>query len=584
MKHKFVVQQILRQLKFPALRKSWLSFLILVILGITAALLMAIPVRAAEKIYFSYGLLERSVSIASLEAYAENGTVDPDLAFFLGFLSPDDRVEFREVLNTRHQLSPVEVSQVLYAPLGETSLRYIGHLIQTGKRQNGLYAIRAALIQAATESGGFTMLDVLRHYPTQGMRIDLSVALEAYRRGNEFLNETDAVIAGIDRLAQAATSDVPPNATEIKGLQAPGPVQFSMQTITLQDSSRNRTYPADIYLPQMTSAAPNLVPVAIISHGFGSSRKDFADVAKHFASYGFVVALPEHIGSDTALQQAVLQGRASRALIPSEFVDRPLDVTFLLDELEHRNQSEWQGRLNLEHVAMLGHSFGGYTALVLGGATADFANLHRYCDQDSFLAYLNPALVFQCQALDLESSPDAVQQLTQGLQDPRVSLVIAVNPVSSTILGPQGLKAIQVPVVLVGSGYDVAAPLVPEQAYPFTWLTAPEKYLVLIKGASHIPQLTAMINRTLSPSLSPEIIAEDIRMLRSNGKAILLAFLEIYLNDRAEYRSYLQPFYLKTLTDPPFEFSLIRSLTPEQLSEMIHQGRRGGRSESKETL
>lgn len=575
MKRNLSLQQILQPFKSldRILHHSWFSFLMLLMLGLAAALLTAIPVRATENLYFSYGLLERSVSLTSLETYAANGTVNPDLAFFLNFVSPADRVGFREFLTTRHQINPVAVSQTLYAPLGETSMRYIGHLIQTGKRQNGMYALRAALVQAAEEPEGFTMLDVLRHYPTSGMRIDLAVALEAYRRGDAFLNETNAVVAGIDRLAQAETSNNSPSSADLQSLQVPGPVQFSMQTITLVDTNRNRTYPADVYLPDLGNAAPASVPVAILSHGFGSSRKDFADVAEHFASYGFAVALPEHIGSDTALQQAVLQGRSREALIPSEFVDRPLDVTFLLDELERRNQSEWQGRLNLQHVAALGHSFGGYTVLVLGGATADFANLHRYCDQDSFLAYLDPALVFQCRALALEDSPEAVQRLTQGLQDPRVSLVIAANPVSSTILGPEGLKKIQVPVVMLGSGYDVAAPLVPEQAYPFTWLTAPEKYLILVKGASHIPQLTAMIDRTLSPSLSPTVLAENMKLLRSNAKAILLAFLQIYLNDRTEYQAYLQPFYLRTLTDPPFEFSVIRSLTGDQLTEMIDQSK-----------
>ncbi|HEY9639708.1 MAG TPA: alpha/beta hydrolase [Coleofasciculaceae cyanobacterium] len=569
MKHNFLFQQVSQRFKsiFPR-RLSWFSLL----LGTIVAIVIAFPVSATERVFFSFGLFERSISVDSLEAYADTGTVNPDLAAFLRLLDPTNREELRTVLTTRHQISPVAISHIFYAPLGETSLRYIGHLIQTGKRQNGQYALRSALILAAAKPEGFTLLDVLRHYPTRGMRIDLAVALEAYRQGDAFLNKTNAVIAGIDRLAQETASDTSPSSAEIQSLQAPGPFQFSTQTITLVDTSRHRTYPADLYLPDLGNASSASVPVAIISHGFGSSRKDFADVAQHFASYGFAVALPEHIGSDAALQQALLQGRAFEALRPSEFVDRPLDVSFLLDELERRNSVEWQGRLNLKHVAMLGHSFGAYTSLVLGGGTADFANLHHYCDQDSFLAYLNPALTFQCRALALESSPEAVQQLTQGLQDPRISLVIAVNPVSSAILGPQGLSKIQVPIVIVGSGYDVAAPLVPEQAYPFTWLTAPEKYLVLVKGASHIPQLTAAINRTLSPTVSPEVLEQDIKLLRSNAKAVLLAFLEIYLNDRTEYTSYLQPFYLKTLNDPPFEFSLIRSLTEDQISEMIRQG------------
>ncbi|WNZ21799.1 alpha/beta hydrolase [Leptolyngbya sp. NK1-12] len=566
---------------FPASNSFWLPrfnqtrklkrFGLQTLLGFVCTISLPLPGKAAETVHFSYGLFERSVAVTSLEAYAKDGTVHPDLAFFLGFLTPEVREEFRTALRTSHQLSPVVVSQSFYEPMGEKALGYVGNLIQTGKRQNGLHALRSALILAAAQPGGFTLIDVLRQFPTQDMRIDLRVALNALRQGEAFFQETNAVITGIEQLARQSESASAIEPTDIPDLRQPGGVQFSKQTLILEDKRRNRTYPVDLYLPQTSSSVPASVPVIVLSHGLGSSRADFADVAEHIASYGFAVALPEHIGSNHDLQQAVLAGRASEVFHVREFIDRPLDISFLLDQLEQRNQSEWQGRLNLEQVAAAGHSFGGYTVLVLGGATVDFAHLRQDCQQDSFIDFLNPSLLLQCRALELESSSTAVQQLTQGLQDERVSFIIAFNPVNASIFGPQGLSRVQIPVVIGASGYDPAAPIVPEQAHSFTWLTAPQKYLLLARGGAHIPQLTAMINRILSPSLDPQQLEEEITLFRSNVRALLLAFLQLYLADRTEYERYLEPFNIQTLGDPPFQFSLIRSLSTDQLTQMLEK-------------
>lgn len=540
------------------------------LLSITSAVLTALPTQAAEKIYFSYGLLERSVSVASLEDYAENGTVNSDLGFFLGFLDSEVRNEFRTVLQTSYRISPVIVSQSFYEPMAERALGYVGNLIQTGQRQNGLYALRSALILAAAQPEGFTLIDVLRQFPTDGMRVDLRVVLNVLQQGEAFFQNTNAVIAGIEELAQQTEQpETSVKPTDIPDLRQPGTFQFSEQTLTLEDASRNRTYSVSLYLPQTYNSSPNSIPVVVLSHGLGSRPADFADIAEHFASYGFAVALPEHIGSNYALQQAVLAGRASEVFRVSEFVDRPLDISFLLNELERLNGTRFQDQLKLQEVAALGHSFGGYTVLALGGATADFENLEQNCAEGRFLSFLDPALLLQCRAL--EASPEAKTQLTQGLKDERVSLVVAFNPVNASIFGQEGLSKIQVPVVIGASGYDPAAPLVPEQAYSFTWLTAPEKYLLLARGGAHIPQLTATVNRILSPSIDPEQLQEEVELFRSNAKALILAFLQVYLADRAEYERYLQPFNVQTLGDPPFDFSLIRSLTEEQLSQMLDQ-------------
>jgi len=169
-------------------------------LGTALTLLAALPTQAAEMVRFSFWLLERSVSVDSLEAFAEDGTVAPDLALVLRFLNDEQEVDFRNALNSSNTLDLVAVSQSFYDPMGERALGFLGNVIQTGGRQNGLRAIRAAIIQSAGQPDGFTVLDVLRNFPTESVRLDFEVALRGVRRADGFFRETDAVIAGIQSL------------------------------------------------------------------------------------------------------------------------------------------------------------------------------------------------------------------------------------------------------------------------------------------------------------------------------------------------------------------------------------------------
>ena len=138
----------------------------------------------------------------------------------------------------------------------------------------------------------------------------------------------------------------------------------------------------------------------IFSHGLGASPEQFSryNRARHLASYGFVVVLPQHPGSDSIQMDNFRQGLASEPFLPSEFVDRPRDISYVLDELERRNQSEFDGRLNLSAVGIGGHSLGGYTALAVAGATLDFDHLERECNLP--FAGLNLSLLLQCQAFN----------------------------------------------------------------------------------------------------------------------------------------------------------------------------------------
>ncbi len=537
-------------------RNPWLISLFM---GIIPAIFTAIPVYGAEKIYFAFGPLDFSISLSSLETYAETGKVEPDLKVVLKRLNPETRKEVRQILQTSYDIEPLAISQAFYDPMGETILSNIGELIQTEAGVNGKFALRAALIQAA-ESGDFNIIGVLRKFPTPGIRINTSGVGKTIKDISQIFKDTNSAIAQLGKISAAEAAAEPVvDYDKLPNLRLPGKFKFSSETIKIWHQNRNRTYPVDLYIPVIENGSTDKIPVVVISHGLSSSRTNFAGLAQFLASHGFVVALPEHIGSNIEQREALLAGRAREVFRLNEFIDRPLDVTYLLDDLERRNQANFQGKLNLKQVGIIGHSFGGYTALVLAGATADFEQLSRECKQD----VPNISLLLQCRALDWQESSPERQILSQGLREERIQLVIALNPVSSSILGRKGISQIEIPVVMGSAGYDPATPVVTEQARTFSWLTTPEKYLVLAEGVSHNTELTALINRVLSPASSSQQIEKEIELLQSNARAMMLAFLQVYINDRANYRPYIRTSYAKAISEPPFELNMVRSLTPE---------------------
>ena len=182
----------------------------------------------------------------------------------------------RRVLVTPIDLGPVPVSQFLYAPIGETLLQRLGKVIKTGARQPGFYALRAALILAAAEPDGLTLLNVLRKFPTRGIRLDLARSLEIAEELEEFVNQTNQAIALVSQQSTAAATTSPTvDFSQLPDLRQRGKFTWNKQTLTLYDRQRDRRFQADLYLPNIKAATP----VIVISHGLGSNRKTFEYLA-----------------------------------------------------------------------------------------------------------------------------------------------------------------------------------------------------------------------------------------------------------------------------------------------------------------
>lgn len=508
-----------------------------------ALLTAAWPARAAERIFFYYSIIGRSLDVSGLEAFAEEGTVNGQLGgyFSLAGVDEEEQAAFRAALQRPAPVDPALLSRVLYTNIGEDILeRFLGDLLRTEAGLNGKYSLRAALVLAAQDEDGLSTLNFLRQLPTD-MRVNLQSVLNLAQNVEAVVNATLFAIETLEVLSdKEAGQNTPINYADLPPLDQPGADQTrSLQwnlTAERQDPISGESYQREFYVnvTRPDQLRSGKMPVVVLSHGLSSKPEYFTALAGHMASHGYVVAMPQHPGSDESYRNQLIEGLTSTLFDVGEFVDRPLDISAVIDELENRNASEFGGQLDLDHVGVGGHSFGGYTALAVAGATIDFDFLEAECG-DRF-SYLNTSLLLQCQALDLPRQ-------TYGFRDERVQSVAVLNPVNSSIYGPEGLGQIQIPAMVLSGSHDPATPAVFEQFRTFPWLASEERYLGLIEGQAHVDfsELDVGITDTIN-SINGLTLA-DPSIIETYAHGFALAFFGVHAAQNEEYRPYLQASY-----------------------------------------
>jgi predicted dienelactone hydrolase len=514
-------------------------------IGTSLPTFLAQPARSAEKIYVNYGLLEFSLSTDALEEYARTGKINNELSFFANYLTKEQLEQLRQTLITPVDLNPVAISQFFYSPQGELILKRVGQVIQTTRHQSGFYALRSALILAAANKEGFTLLKVLQLFPSYALRINSENGLAIIGELDNLFQITQNTVSIVKQQADREIQKSPSiDFSKLPDLRKAGNIPFSQASLELEDPDRSRKLPVDFYLPRRQGLDPT--PLIIISHGLGSDRTTYAYLGKHLASYGFAVAAIEHPRSNASQIQALLNGFAREVTPPQEIIDRPLDIKFLLDFLE----SNYSRQLDVRRVGILGQSFGAYTALTLAGAPLNFTNLETACEQlDNSL---NVSLILQCLGLK-------VPQLNYNFQDRRIAAAIAINPLTSGFFGKESISKIKIPTIIISGSDDAVTPALTEQIEPFTWLTVKDKYLTVLQNGTHFSTLGASLSGE-DIVFPAEVIGPDPTLAQTYLKAISLAFFESYIMGNSEYQSYLSPNYARQISNKIMPLDLIQTL------------------------
>ncbi len=172
----------------------------------------------------------------------------------------------------------------------------------------------------------------------------------------------------------------------------------------VKDASRNgRRVPIKLHVP--SGAGP--FPLVVVSHGGGGHWDANFAQAHHLATHGFLVMCLEHVGSNTeVMKRSFRLGKNLREMTrdAKEVLGRPQDVSLAIDQAEgwSRAHEKLRGRIDLERVGILGHSFGAYTTLVV-------------CGMRPALDWLTPVV------------PPG-KGLGPDLSDPRVDCGVALSP------------------------------------------------------------------------------------------------------------------------------------------------------------
>lgn len=232
----------------------------------------------------------------------------------------------------------------------------------------------------------------------------------------------------------------------LAGKQAHEPLQTAVvrdmttSSAVWRDGKRSREVPVKIYRPGVQSPAP----VVLFSHGIGEDRDSYEFMGNALAEAGFLAVHITHAGTDRAvLERGYLH--LYRAVKQKEnWVNRVVDVSFVLDQLEA------DAGADLGRVAVAGHSAGAFTAFAVAGL--------RTADGDT-------------------------------LRDPRVKVIIPISmPRMDGVVPPGGYDAIRVPTLHITGTCDASLiyrTFPRHRRVPFEQTAATGHYLVTIEGVNH---------------------------------------------------------------------------------------------------
>lgn len=176
-----------------------------------------------------------------------------------------------------------------------------------------------------------------------------------------------------------------------------GPFPVGARTIQAVDVVRKRLFPCEIWYPAVGEHAgqdiasgtrdtftvpshdvprgqmavrnaathPGRYPLIIFSHPSGSHRRAATFLCTHLASHGYVVAALDHsevVAGELASRNGETDAQKS-ARVEAVIANRVPDIRFILDHLLSREALGAEAGLDPAEIGIVGHSFGGWTAL-----------------------------------------------------------------------------------------------------------------------------------------------------------------------------------------------------------------------------
>lgn len=283
-----------------------------------------------------------------------------------------------------------------------------------------------------------------------------------------------------------------------------------------------------------SSSAP--YPIILFSHGNKGINFQSFSLTEYLASHGFIVAAPNHPGNTMYDSPSDEQ----MALIALE---RPDDIAFTYDKIVEANRNpddRFYSMVDEWSVGMLGHSFGGYTSLVISGASIDVDAAKDRCSSGEIESIF-------CDYINVWPSGEVI---TRPPQMWVVGAGIALAPGGYQAFYDEGLATVNVPVMVFGGTLDEWCSL-EEETRPIYSGLPPPAYKIEIDGAGHMSftDICRIPGSMLIPELADMCDPSryiDLDRAFEITNTFCTAFFRYYMLGEETLRTYLESEFAST--------------------------------------
>lgn len=169
---------------------------------------LANPTIAAERIFFTYGPLARSIPIEDLRTFADTGETTSQLRWYLNFSGLEPEL-LQQVLTTEVPINVTTIDSITYSLPGQFALFQVGQVIHTRSRRADVQALRGALIVSASEGNRISLIEFLENYPTPGIYVDGQRLARVARDVNNFIGQVEPIAIVVQEFLEGLVCNCP---------------------------------------------------------------------------------------------------------------------------------------------------------------------------------------------------------------------------------------------------------------------------------------------------------------------------------------------------------------------------------------
>ncbi len=222
-----------------------------------------------------------------------------------------------------------------------------------------------------------------------------------------------------------------------------GPMQVIVVYPTKAAAGTSSSGPFTISARRDAAPAPGSYPLIVFSHGAAGTNLGHHDSLTALARAGFVAAAVEHPRDNSRDD--------SGAATDLQMIGRPHHIVALIDGL--LADPAMAPLIDKKRIGMVGHSAGGYTALLIAGAVPNFALAREFRAAISNNPDLQPLLRRAEASNRQRRKPDL-----QYVSDPRVRAFVLWAPGFGYAFDKDGLSKVRAPILLYRPTEDTLVP------------------------------------------------------------------------------------------------------------------------------